>query len=333
MLRAISQQELDNFSSSIEHSQFLESSFWENFQILLGKKAWRYGFFDDNKQNEILGAFLIVEKKLPFNFGYLYTPRGPIIKDDLENSRKIEISKILFKLFRDVCVKEFKIKNIFFKFEPNFIPENIKQIKKVKDFQPSKTLILDLSKSEEELLKDMHEKTRYNIRLAEKRGIQIIKTNKEKEYITDFLNLIEKTSKRDNFKSHSGDYYLKMLTSSDTNIDLWVAKKDDKVICTNIVVNFGDTVTYLHGASSDEYKNLMAPHLLQWSQIRWAKENNYKYYDFWGIAKTDDKNDTWYGFTRFKKGFGGFELEYPGTFDVVYDKNFYSHYNYLRKIF
>ncbi|MDD4289694.1 MAG: peptidoglycan bridge formation glycyltransferase FemA/FemB family protein [Patescibacteria group bacterium] len=333
MLRVISKQELDNFSSSTEHSQFLESSFWEEFQNLLGKKVWRYGYFDDNNQSEILGAFLIIEKKLPFNFGYLYTPRGPIIKDKLDKSRKIEISKNLFKLFRDICVKEFKIKNIFFRFEANFIPENIKQIKKVKDFQPSKTLILDLLKNEEELLKDMHEKTRYNIRLAEKKGIQVIKTNKEKEYIGDFLNLIEKTSKRDNFKSHSGDYYLKMLKSSDKNIDLWIAKKDNKVICTNIVVNFGDTVTYLHGASSNEYRNLMAPHLLQWSQIRWAKENNYRYYDFWGIAKTDDKNDAWRGFTRFKKGFGGFELEYPGTFDVIYDKNFYSFYNFFKKFF
>jgi len=332
MLRVISKQELDNFSVSIEHSQFLESSFWENFQISLGKKVWRYGFFDENNLNELLGAFLIIEKKLPFSFGYLYTPRGPIIKDDLDNARKIEISTMLFKLFRDVCVKEFKIKNIFFKFEPNFIPENIKQIKKVHDFQPSKTLILDLSKSEEELLKEMHEKTRYNIRLAEKKGIQIIKTNKEKQHIEEFLNLIEKTSKRDNFKSHKHNYYEKMLEASDKNIDLWIAKKDEKVICANIVINFGDTVTYLHGASSDEYKNLMAPHLLQWSQIRWAKENNYKYYDFWGIAKTDNKKDAWYGFTRFKKGFGGFEFEYTGTFDVVYDNKIYSLYNFFKKI-
>ena len=168
MLRIISKKELDNFSSSIEHSQFLESSFWEDFQISLGKKVWRYGFFDDNDSDKLLGACIIVEKKLPLSFGYLYTPRGPIIKDDLDNSKKTEISTTLFKLFRDICIKEFKIKNIFFKFEPNFTPKNIKQIKKVKDFQPSKTLILDLSKSEEELLKEMHGKTRYNIRLAEK---------------------------------------------------------------------------------------------------------------------------------------------------------------------
>jgi len=333
MLRIISKKELDDFSSSIEHSQFLESSFWEDFQISLGNRVWRYGFFEDGNKNEILGAFLIIEKRLALNFGYLYAPRGPIIKEDLDNNKKIEISTTLFKLFRDVCIKEFKIKNIFFKFEPNFTPEKIKQIKKVKDFQPSKTLILNLSKSQEELLKEMHEKTRYNIRLAEKKELKIIKTNKEKKYVEDFLNLIDKTSKRDNFRSHNKNYYEKILKSSDKYIDLWLAKKDEKILCANIVVNFGDTVTYLHGASSDEYKNLMAPHLLQWSQIRWAKENNYKYYDFWGIAKTDNKKDSWYGFTRFKKGFGGFELEYPGTFDVVYDKSFYSFYNFLKNIF
>lgn len=331
MLRVISKEELDSISSQLEHSQFLESSFWEEFQNSLGNKVWKYGFTDDNNNQELLGVCLVIQKRFPFNFGYLYTPRGPIIKNNLEDDQKIEISKNLFKQFRDICVQEFKIKNIFFRFEPMFQPDGIKQIKKIKDFQPSRTLILDLSKTESELLKEMHEKTRYNIRLAEKKGVKIIKTNKEKESIEDFLNLIEKTSKRDNFKSHSKDYYEKMLKSSDSNIDLWIAKKDDKILCANIIINFGDTVTYVHGASSDEHKNLMAPHLLQWSQILWAKENNYKYYDFWGISKTDDKNDKWFGFTRFKKGFGGFEMSIPGTFDVVYDKKLYSLYNLIRK--
>lgn len=332
MLKELSRQELDNFSKLIKHSQFLQSSFWADFQQTLGNKFWIYGIVNNNNQDDILGACLIIEKKILFGFSYLYTPRGPIIKEDLKDEEKIETSKLLFKSFRDICIKNFKTKNIFFRFEPCFSPSGIENIKKIHDFQPSKTLFLDLGKSESDLLKDMHEKTRYNIKLAEKKGVKIIKTNKEKKFINKFFNLIDETSKRDRFISHTREYYEKMLSCSDQNIDLWIAEKDENFLCANIIVNFGDTVTYLHGASSNDNRNLMAPHLLQWSQILWARENNYKFYDFWGISKTDNKTDKWHGFTRFKKGYGGFEVNYPGTFDVVYNKNMYSIYKFLRKL-
>ncbi len=331
MLRELSKQELDNFSSSVNRSQFLQSSFWADFQGSVQNKVWIYGIVNDDNLKDILGACLVIEKKLLFGFTYLYSPRGPILKDFLPDEEKIQITKLLFKSFRDICIKNSKVKNIFFRFEPMSSPSGIEQIIKVHDFQPSRTLFLDLSKSEEDLLGEMHEKTRYNIRLAQRKGVKIIKTNKEKEYVDKFLNLIDETAKRDGFVSHPKDYYKKMLSCSDANIDLWVAEKDGVVLCANLIINFGDTVTYLHGASSNEHRNLMAPHLLQWSQALWAKERGYKFYDFWGISKIDDKNNKWYGFTRFKKGYGGFEVNFPGTFDMVYNKSAYSVYNFLKR--
>jgi lipid II:glycine glycyltransferase (peptidoglycan interpeptide bridge formation enzyme) len=111
------------------------------------------------------------------------------------------------------------------------------------------------------------------------------------------------------------------------NIKLFLAKHDGKVIAGNIVAFFGDTVTYMHGASSNEFRNLMAPYALQWHCIKLAKQSGYKYYDFYGIS--DDK---WPGVTRFKRGFGGKELEYPGTWDAVFDGVKYKIYGLLRKI-
>jgi len=175
----------------------------------------------------------------------------------------------------------------------------------------------------------MHQKTRYNIRLAEKKGVIVKKINNNKKAIDVFWKLIEKTSQRDGFTPHSKKYYAQMLELE--NFNLWTAEYQNNILVANIVVNFGDTITYLHGASSNKDRNVMAPHLLQWEQIKWAKERGFKIYDFWGIAKEDSQNDKWLGFTRFKKGFGGQEKRLPGTFDLVYNQKIYRVYNFFKK--
>jgi len=205
---------------------------------------------------------------------------------------------------------------------------NLKNIRSTKNVQPADTLLLDLNKTEEELSAEMHQKTRYNIKLAEKKGVKVEKVEDQKEAINIFKELIKETSARDKFTPHSNSYYRKMLKSLDKNVCSWVAKYEDKVLAANIVVNFGDTVTYLHGASSNKHRNLMAPHLLQWEQIKWAKGNGFQIYDFWGISDSDSR---WAGFTRFKRGFGGWEKKLPGTFDLVHNQRMYKLYKLIKK--
>jgi len=183
--------------------------------------------------------------------------------------------------------------------------------------------MLDLKKSKEELLSDMHQKTRYNIRLAKKKGVEIIEGGADD--FDDFWNLINKTADRDRFRIHTKEYYKKMLSVD--FVKIFFAKFAGKIIATGIFSFYGDTVTYMHGASDNEHRNVMAPYLLQWELITRAKEKGFKYYDFYGI---DDKK--WPGVTRFKKGFGGFEKRYPGTFDMVFSQIWYNVYNILRKI-
>jgi peptidoglycan pentaglycine glycine transferase (the first glycine) len=215
-------------------------------------------------------------------------------------------------------------------------------IKKTIDIQVSKTIILDLIKSEEELLAAMHQKTRYNIRLAEKRGVKIREAGVSSPLLSPangagkeglgvvggfekFWDLMSATVNRDGFRLHEKEYYKKMLEVE--NIKLYFAEFEGKVICAGIFSFFGDTAIYLHGASSDENRELMAPHLLQWELIKKAKSLGCKYYDFFGI---DEKK--WPGVTRFKRGFGGQELNYPGTFDIIFDKRKYIVYKLLRII-
>ncbi len=323
MIKELTNQELDNFVSGQKYAQFLQSSVWNKFQESMGNKVWQIGYIE---KDEILAAASIIQKKIFLNYSCLYIARGPIIIDKTQDKNKY--LKLILKVLRDLSIQTKKTGEVFFRFEPIF-NFNLENISGVKDFQPSRTLLLDLEKSEDELLADMHQKTRYNIRLAEKKGVIVKKINNNKKAIDVFWKLIEKTSQRDGFTPHSKKYYAQMLELE--NFNLWTAEYQNNILVANIVVNFGDTITYLHGASSNKDRNVMAPHLLQWEQIKWAKERGFKIYDFWGIAKEDSQNDKWLGFTRFKKGFGGQEKRLPGTFDLVYNQKIYRVYNFFKK--
>ena len=228
------------------------------------------------------------------------------------------------------------------------------------EIQPRDTLILDLTKSEEELLKEMKQKTRYNIKLAERKKLGIMNyelgiMNKKifREKFEKFWELIEETSTRDKFASHGKNYYWKMLESlSEAAGDisecrlrakLYLAEYENKIIAANIVLYFGDLAIYLHGASSGEYRNAMAPHLLQWRQILDAKKAGYEKYDFWGVSASCrfenegeqtlvrlHSQNTWQGITKFKKGFGGEEKNYIGAYDAVFDNIGYAMYKFVK---
>lgn len=179
--------------------------------------------------------------------------------------------------------------------------------------QPNQTMRMRLNPSQEELLQNMHKKTRYNIRLAKKKKV-LIKKQKDPQV---FWDLMRQTRERDEFSSGSKKHYATLL---DSLIAMqYTAYIDQTPVASNICIQYGDTVTYLHGSSSYEHRSSMAPYMLQWEQILDAKKQGYTYYDFWGVAKksTDknnqqcffnfcwDKGDPWSGFTRFKAGFGG----------------------------
>ena len=195
---------------------------------------------------------------------------------------------------------------------------------------PKATLVIDLSKSEEELLKDMHEKTRYNIHLAERKGviIQRIQHN-DQDGFTNFWRLMRETAARDKIGIHPQSYYRMMLedlAEGDVQAHIFLAEYSGEPIATAILITHIDTATYLHGGSSNVHRNLMAPHLLQWRMIQQAKQQGYHWYDFWGIAPQGEnfQGHPWTGITRFKMGFGGEVREGAGTFDIIIRPHLYQ---------
>jgi lipid II:glycine glycyltransferase (peptidoglycan interpeptide bridge formation enzyme) len=315
---------------------FLQSFEWGKFQKTVGRDMFYYGVCEGEN---IVALALVVEHKLPLGLKYWYIPRGPVLGKNVSEEKKIEILDFFMKRIRE---KALSCKIIFVRMDPAFLKNNFDVFKKLNlkfvsgSVQPKDTLVLDLVKSEEELLAEMKQKTRYNIRLAEKKGVTVLWENFDENNFEDFWRLIGETSERDGIVSHSRNYYLKMLeTLSDENDDLkcrlYFAKHEGKIIAANIVFLFGDYAVYLHGASSNSSRNLMAPYLLQWKQIRDAKEAGCRIYDFWGIT-VEGENPKWEGITRFKKGFGGREISYTGVCDLPINDILYGLYLRFRKL-
>ena len=306
---------------------FLQTTEWLKFQESIGHKTWQ---FDSGaiKAN-------IIQHKIKFGKNYLYIPHGPeILFDKISGGLKNEIDNFL-KYLKEMAKEN---KSIFVKFEPlaDVVTELVfrKGIKKSKKYiQPQKTVILNLNLLEEELLSQMRHKTRYNIRLAEKKGLRL----EESTDVETFWRLLQNTAKNDKFYTHTKDYYEKLLSyfhhdrsenTTELSARLFFVYHHNQAIAGAIVMTYGDTAYYLHGAMDRDYKKLMAPYFMHWEIIKFFQLTSYKHYDLWGI---DAQN--WPGVTRFKLGWGGETKEYSGSFDIPISKFWYLAYNLARKIF
>ena len=181
------------------------------------------------------------------------------------------------------------------------------------------TFVLDLTKSEDELTASMHPKTRYNIKVAQKHNV-IVKEDNSPEAFKEYLRLTEETTSRQRFYAHNMSYHKTMWKiMRDAGIaHLFTASYEDKILSAWIVFVWDDTVYYPYGASGRDHREVMAPTLLLWEIAKWAKKKGLKYFDLWGaMGPNPDQRDPWYGFHRFKQGFGPRLIEFAGSFDLV----------------
>lgn len=309
---------------------FLQSWEWGGFQEAVGKEVRRYQDSDSLAQ--------VVSHPLPLGLKGWNLYRGPIVRESGIRNKELGIF--------DTIIPDLKKTNgLFIHIEPNeefqvssFDPAGHHpkgdKLQAAKTRQPQHTLIVDLRKHEEFLLSEMHEKTRYNIRLAEKHGVQI----KKSDSIDDFLKLLKETAKRDQFSTHPEIYYRKMVETM-PEVKLFVAYHDGMPLAAALVIFFGNTATYLHGASSNEKRNLMASHLLHWRIMQEAKSHGCTSYDFWGIApflesrsKNQEARHPWDGITRFKKGFGGEAISSPPALELPLKPFQYKIYRFLKTL-
>jgi len=318
----------DEYVASNAFGSFMQSWGWGEVQRRYGTSIWRVVAHQDAV---FCGTALILKRAMPMGRSYFYIPRGLI-----QNRSRIknQESKLLS------WIKEFALKEraVFIRIDPLWNQDNGSQLsdwrKAEHEVQPKDTLVIDLQESEDELLADMHQKTRYNIRLAERQGVTVRFSTAASD-LDSFFKLAQEVSARGNFHYHPEEYYRVMheVLGDNGRLEIGVVEHGGDILAVHLLVTFGRVVTYVHGASSSTKRELMGPHLLQWETIKRAKAQGKTTYDFFGVAPVDAKDKhSWAGLTRFKEGFGGRRESYIGAYDLVLDPMWYAGFTLARRI-
>jgi lipid II:glycine glycyltransferase (peptidoglycan interpeptide bridge formation enzyme) len=280
-------------------------------------QSWQWGEFRKAWGNEVVrfSSGQIIFSKVPF----LGLTIGTFIKGIKPTKAMLEELK---KIGRE--------KNaIFIKLEPNVVSDDTSLLKKYcvpgKRLFTPESFIVDLTKPEDELLKSFSSKTRYNIRLAQKHGVEVVEDNSE-EAFKKYLELTFATAKRQGFYAHTKKYHQLMWDYlHDSIAHLLTAKYKGKILTAWILFVWKDTLYYPYGASSEEHREVMANNLMMWKAILFGKKLGLKKFDLWG--KEEGK-----GFTKFKEGYNPKVVTFIGTWDLVINKPVYTIYRLAESV-
>jgi lipid II:glycine glycyltransferase (peptidoglycan interpeptide bridge formation enzyme) len=303
MIKEVSNPE--EFNSLATH--VTQSWEWGEFrsQTATVAKVIRLGSFRNEKLQRTFQVFFHKVPATSKTIGYL--PRS--VMPNSEELTELE----------EICKKN---RAVFLKIEPitNYslqLPEHV--FVKGKPILPQHTFYVDLSKTEAELQAGLHEKTRYNIGLATRKGV-VVREESNEAGMETFIKILTETEKRQKFFSHNENYYRLMWKTMEKAkiIHVLNAYIGDKPTASIVLFKFNDFLYYPYGGSIYEFRNLMSPQLLHWEAIKLGKKLKCKTYDLWGSFKnTPTEDDPWWGFYRLKAGLGGAPIDFPQTIDVV----------------
>jgi peptidoglycan pentaglycine glycine transferase (the first glycine) len=315
----------DALVSAAPRGHVLQSWAWGELKTRFGWRVQRLGVGN--------AAAQVLYRSLPGGLGSIaYVPKGPLADyaDAASLQPLLAAIRPLARQQRAVCLKiepnledgpvlSGQLQSLGFRASPHTV-------------QPRRTLLVDLDGGPEEVLGRMKQKTRYNIRLAGRKGVTV-RPGSEADLPT-FYWLMEATARRDGFGIHTRAYYetAHRLFVPLGQGRLLLAEYEGQLLAGLVVfaagrTPHGGTACYMYGASADEYRNLMPTYLLQWEAMRWAREQGCQAYDLWGVPDEEEaileseftrRSDGLWGVYRFKRGFGGRLVRSVGAWDLVY---------------
>jgi peptidoglycan pentaglycine glycine transferase (the first glycine) len=311
-------KEYDDFVSSHPKGHFMQTRKWAAV-----KTAWTWDAVIVERDGKICGGLAALFRRLPCTpFTIMYCCRGPVcdIHDYELLSELLDGAKALAKKHRSYIIKaDPDVLSSEEKFADCLRAAGFSPAGDNKNFegaQPRYVFRLNVEgKTAEKLLESFESKTRYNIRLAARRGVEVKVCGKEE--CPTFARLMKETGERDNFIVRGEKYFEKLLTAMGENARLYMAYHENEAIAGALAIHFGDKVWYLYGASANVKRNLMPNYLLQFEMIKWAVEEKCKIYDFRGISGDLSENNPLYGLYRFKKGFNGDFCEFIGEYELL----------------
>lgn len=321
-------QQLETFICSHPYSSLWHTVAWNTFQTKNGNPGIFFGVADND---EIIAAGLLqLRHRSFFKFGYIQG--GILYKEDKLDSK---LYNVIINGLKEIAAE----KKLMHCFVDWVIPYNDKDADffhsaanhnfNVKAVIPTFTNILDITKTEDELLAEMKPKGRYNIKLAGKKGVTI-REGKEEE-ILEFYRLLEITTARDGFRANNLGYYQSFIRELPF-ARFMVAEHENEIIAGGIFTYSGKQALYYYGASASHKRNLMAPYLLQWEALMYGKANGCTYYDFMGIADPQNPQDPLNGVTDFKLKFGNGTTRFLPAFDIIFNPFKYHLYQTALKV-
>lgn len=297
----------------------LQSWEWGEVREKTGNQIIRIGEFRGEK---LINVFLISLHKIPLvNYYVGYCPRSVV--------PSVEVCDFIKKYCLDNQI-------ITVKFEPyeKKSDQKIEHLQK-SSFQlfPDWTQILNLNKTEDELLKNLKSKTRYNLRLAQKKGLKVVEKT-DSEGFEIFSKLYFETCKRQNYLGHNRHYHQTVFECLKDKIShILIIYFENTPLGAYELFLFNNNLYYVYGGSSDEYRNYMATNLLMWEAIKFGQKNGVERFDMWGSLSPDfDEKDPWAGFTKFKEGYGTEYVQFVGSHDLIVNPVLYSIYCTVYKI-
>ena len=333
-------------NSESEYTEFLETHERCNFQQSLEwakvKISWKHEvILAEDNSGKIIGSLMVWIRKIPIFGNIMYSARGPVC--DIHNMEVLkQLSEGIQQLAKKYNAIGLRIEPDVLKSDDTFreivlnlgykVKDNAKDFKD--EIQPRFVFRLDIKdKTEEEIMAGFHQKWRYNVRLAARKGVVVKEGTKED--LKDFHKIMVETGTRDGFITRPLSYFEKMYDNMvpGGHMKLLMAYYQDEPIAGVIPIFYGNKTWYLYGASSNEHRNLMPNYLLQWEMIKMAIARHDDIYDFRGVSGVVDKNHPQYGLYRFKQGFGATFTEFIGEVYMPYNPLKYSLYKFAEKTF
>ncbi len=328
-------KEWNNFVSTHPLGSVHQMSDWKKFQEKIPGRGEVFGFCVRKSGTIIATTFCVkMEMGVLGKFWY-YSARGPVIDES--------DTKGLNFLLTEVAKKLQKKGGIFWRFDPYFSPHyslptiHYPLYKATQDYQPTDTLEIDLTQTEDEILAQMKRRGRNGINKARKKEVEIEVIEKgsftDKD-LQDFYDLTTETTNRDGFSGQGIEYYRYFLTELKDVAVLFFATAEGKRIASAISTFCNDKAIYYFGASTSDraLNKLKAPTLLQWEMMRYGKNKGCKTYDFLGIAPEDQPKHAYAGISQFKHGFGGYRKVYQAGKEIVLNKFWYWIYRMVKKV-
>jgi lipid II:glycine glycyltransferase (peptidoglycan interpeptide bridge formation enzyme) len=336
----VSAKEWDEFLKEYQDAHILQSARWGELKASFGWQATRI-------QAGGMGAQLLF-RRLPLGFSLAYIPRGPVGAPNSAAGVSSGVgasSATWTELLNQVDAACRKRRSVFLKIEPDTwenageCPPPAGFRSGLQSIQPPRTILIDLGGPDEEVLGRMKQKTRYNIRLAMKKGV-VIRPSADLDL---FHRMMEATGQRDQFGVHSLEYYRKAyeLFHPYGECELLLAELEGEPLSMLMVFARGRRAWYFYGASSSIHREAMSTYLLQWEAMRWARSMGCSEYDLWGVPDAEEsvlekeftqRSDGLWGVYRFKRGFGGVLRRSAGPWDRVYQPALFRLYQlWLRR--